>query len=328
MSSDCRKPLECLGDQENEAICDVSCKSWGEFKKKVNGLIFGRNNAHEDREWVFRGVLECHPLKTTLERACKAWCIDLGKLPGIEVEMIREIKRKAFGLGIPLPNNPDCMWWVSLMQHHGAPTRLLDFTYSPYVAAYFAFENLLGDRRAKEAAVWAVHHAFTQAGGKETLSRKELEEVGESTPHALDRLFDATKQKRPSVVQVTSYYLHDRITAQMGVFLCPTDISKSFMDNFKAVRCHDDKNLVKRCHNNKNLVKRFLLPREILSDAVAELRNMNITTQSLFPGFGGLAQSLKLRLPFFRDLAEYRTDQQNSTHRTTTNKQKRRKAGT
>ena len=38
------------------------------------------------------------------------------------------------------------------MQHHGAPTRLIDFTWSPYVAAFFALERATGD-----AAVWAVN---------------------------------------------------------------------------------------------------------------------------------------------------------------------------
>lgn len=37
------------------------------------------------------------------------------------------------------------------MHHHGAPTRLLDFTYSIYVATYFAAENA-----ERDAAVWAI----------------------------------------------------------------------------------------------------------------------------------------------------------------------------
>ena len=46
---------------------------------------------------------------------------------------------------------------VSTMQHHGAPTRLLDFTYSVYVAAYFALENADSDG----CAVWAVNGPWT-----------------------------------------------------------------------------------------------------------------------------------------------------------------------
>lgn len=277
-------------------VHDVTCDTWEDYKKEVNDLILRDGAPLEDKEWVFRGVLKCHFLETTLERVCQYWNIDLRRLPYIEVELIREIRRKAFGLGIPLPDKDDCIWWVSLMQHFGSPTRLLDFTYSPYVAAYFALEKLLQTPDQQEAAVWAIQHKFTQIGGERAVSKAHLEKIRRADMGCLEFLFDVNRKRCRSVLQVTAYYLHDRITAQQGVFLCPTDISLPFVTNFKSVPGYQD----------KNLVKRYILPRSIRDRAVAELQKMNITRHSLFPGIGGLAESLSMRLPYFADLATHR----------------------
>lgn len=282
-------------------VYDVPCKDWDDFRKKVNDLILRNEEPIEKKEWVFRGVLKCHALETTLERARNYWGeeISFDLLPHIEVELIREIERKAFGLGIPLPNKVDNMWWVSLMQHYGAPTRLLDFTYSPYVAAYFAFEKLLGDQEKQNPVIWAIQHEFTETGGKRVADQAQLEKIRRSKHRSLDFLFDPNKPKKPSVMQVNAHYLHDRITVQQGIFLCPTDTSRSFMDNFDPV--YDQP--------MKDLVKRFILPRDTLKEAVAELLKMNISRQSLFPGIGGLAESLSIRLPYFSDLAQFHRNQ-------------------
>jgi hypothetical protein len=45
------------------------------------------------------------------------------------------------------------------MQHHGAPTRLLDFMYSIYLAAYFTLEHAEGD-----SVVWAIHGPWALQG--------------------------------------------------------------------------------------------------------------------------------------------------------------------
>jgi hypothetical protein len=74
----------------------------------------------------------------------KAW-------PTLEARVLRILKRKSHLFLEHLPAEDDAFEWLGLMQHHGTPRRLLDFTWSPYVAAFFALE-----RATSDAAVWAV----------------------------------------------------------------------------------------------------------------------------------------------------------------------------
>ena len=46
--------------------------------------------------------------------------------------------------------------WLAVMQHYGVPTRLLDFTYSPYVSLYFALRSQPEHYKTVPAAVWAI----------------------------------------------------------------------------------------------------------------------------------------------------------------------------
>src|SRR5438270_7985957 len=105
--------------------------------------------------WAFRGERdERWPLYSSLSRYLQNAGVDPRAWPDQEGRILRIFKRKAHQFLEKPPEIDDDFQWLALMQHHGAPTRLLDFTWSPYVAAFFALERTLGD-----GVVWAMNPA-------------------------------------------------------------------------------------------------------------------------------------------------------------------------
>ncbi len=66
--------------------------------------------------------------------------------------MMHEFKRKYPLFSSLLPKTNDSFEWLAIMQHHGAPTRLLDFTESIIIATYFSVVDAF-----KESSVWVVN---------------------------------------------------------------------------------------------------------------------------------------------------------------------------
>src|SRR5579872_3353204 len=121
--------------------------SWDHFLKLVTHLPYST--------WAFRGERdERWPLYSSLSRYLRAFAVDPRAWPEQEARILRIFKRKAHQFLEKPPDPDDDFQWLALMQHHGAPTRLIDFTWSPYVAAFFALERTLGD-----GVVWAMNPA-------------------------------------------------------------------------------------------------------------------------------------------------------------------------
>src|SRR5690242_6588793 len=120
-------------------------ESWDRFLKLVTSAPYSH--------WAFRGERdERWPLYSSLSRYLRAFGVDSRAWPEQEGRILRIFKRKAHQFLSQPPDVDDDFEWLALMQHHGAPTRLIDFTWSPYVAAFFALERTLGD-----GVVWAMN---------------------------------------------------------------------------------------------------------------------------------------------------------------------------
>ncbi len=101
-----------------------------------------------EKKWLYRGQKRTPRDKfdfvTSLERAADSF--EHGSTysrRGLESKLQREFRRRLHHYTIHVPEEGDTLELLALMQHHGAPTRLLDWTYSFFVAAFFAVETRL-----------------------------------------------------------------------------------------------------------------------------------------------------------------------------------------
>jgi hypothetical protein len=256
--------------------------------------------------WLFRGTSQPFPLQTSLERTLADAGVSLSEASGIERQMLKEFKRRAHHYVNPLPKRGDVLGWLALMQHYGAPTRLLDWTYSFYVAAFFALAEAtsLPARRRKPAVVWALYRdefklaaqapdanaayerGANRSSWQEDVGRADSDNIYDGINEYLVSVMD---KPEPSVWSINAFALNERLSVQKGVFLCPGDITIPF-----------EKNLLAGGPNPEKLL-RFEIsttPRA-RRDMLQALDRMNINSTSLFPGLDGFARSLKL-LPWMR----------------------------
>src|SRR5260370_660477 len=252
----------------------ITLKSWEEYISIISDSPY--------QHWAFRGQRDASaPLFSVLSRYFISFGVDPRAWPEQEERILRIFKRKAIHFLDHVPDRNDDFEWLALMQDHGAPTRLLDFSWSPYVAAFFALQRATGD-----AAVWAFNPA--RISKPEAVDRQQslFQSAIDPTPADEFRRY-FLKQEIPFVWVGEPQSMNRRLIAQSGTFAIPGILNRS-MDE-----------ILSTYPDPKNTLVNFILPSEKIRDrGLRELYRMNITHATLFPDLDGLARSLAYELEF------------------------------
>jgi FRG domain len=212
------------------------------------------------KSWFFRGH-RCPEwkLETSLERASRRLGVDQIKY---EKVICGEFKRHVHSYLPRVPENLDTIEWLSLMQHYGAPTRLLDFTQSFWIALFFAIEEA-----EKDCAIVALNPSSLAANIPGRDYNKVVRENIDSEMHTDNFLR-----------QTVPFYTNERLAIQKGIFVYSLNLRRSFHDLM--------------IENQKELIM-LTVSMSLFSEIRYKLNDFNCNSRVLFPGIDGYSRYFK-----------------------------------
>ncbi|MCC2607305.1 FRG domain-containing protein [Planctobacterium marinum] len=251
----------------------IIAESWAHLHELLFAGSWNDEIARYRSPFAFRGQpSEKFDLKTSLMRLG-------GQYQTLEKHLLRNFRK----YGHDSFDTTDAIWhWLTIAQHHGLPTRMLDWTYSPLVALHFATADI--DYAEQDGIIWKVnyHDSYKQFPRK---MRDCLDNEGGNvfTLEMLESLvkdleeFDLMSKEEffifyePPSTDARIVNQHALFSVASGAHLLLDDLlEKHQIDNMAIV-----------------------IPREIKWEVRDKLDQSNITERVLFPGLDGLSAWLK-----------------------------------
>lgn len=254
---------------------DKRVKTWQQLMAALYNIPKTRIQRYRSN-FVYRGVASKEwGLETSLKRLGPSYL-------DVERPLMRNFAKYAQPGEIP----SIALWFrLAVAQHHGLPTRLMDWTVSPRVAAHFAtFEE---EHYDQDGAIWAVDVVkaidYLPAEFQATL---KVESAFLFSIEMLDRLvsslsdFDALSKKGEFVLFFEPPSLDARIINQ-GAIMSVMPGAHLDLRNFLTQRA------------SANLYHRIIIPKRVKWEIRDKLDQDNVTERMLFPGLDGLSRWLK-----------------------------------
>lgn len=235
----------------------VTCGSWSEYKDKIISDQF--ENGHFLRgRFLFRGQGGgSWALSSTFDRWYSAYDGTLANKTRIADQLLETFTKECELEDIPEHVRNDKILMLSMAQHNGLPTRLLDWSESPYVAAFFAFSGHIrhGVNLEKNVAIWVL----------------------DSTQEIWNAEFGC------NIVTVPCFG-NERIRNQHGRFThlkSPANSLEEYVAQFQQ---------------QGMALKKYLLPVNQAGAAMADLDSMGLNHARIYPGLSGNAKAAEVRV--------------------------------
>jgi hypothetical protein len=251
---------------------EVRAESWAHLHELLFADSWHEKLQRHRSDFVFRGeAAGTTSLATSLQRLG-------GDYADVERHLLRSFRKYAERDAVP----QDELWhWMALAKHHGLATRMLDWTYSPYVALHFAtarpqdFED--------DGLIWMVDFVQTNRFLPKKL-RSALEDEGMNAMSA-----DLLANVAPTLGDF------DGLGENFVVFFEPPALDERIVNQYAlfSLMPSPEARMDEWLDDHPELARRIVLPAELKWEVRDKLDQANITERVLFPGLDGLATWLK-----------------------------------
>ena len=252
----------------SDGVATVYLPTWADFSPFLDNVVFP---AGVHSEFIWRGQRrDDWNLSTTIDRFFETLGL-LGRSANVlESESTRQLEGFKYAArgrrGANPPKLSDNEWWA-LGQHNGLATPLLDWTRSPFAAAYFAFADHSTDR-TENRVVYALNQSAVNAKSYE-IANGPILETG-----------------RPGVIEFIDPFSDDnpRLVSQSGLFTrapIGNPLERWVQTAFEA--------------STTLVLLRIFIPDSERATCLRALSRMNINHLSLFPDLSGASRFVNLQ---------------------------------
>ncbi len=253
---------------------DILITSWEQLVEEVYHESWKPSMERFRSDYAFRGLSDCrYRLENSFLRNC-------GERPELEYHILRNFRKYARISDFIQANTQ--LKSLVLAQHHGLSTRLMDWTYSPFVAMHFATSNT--EKFDIDGVIWQVDFVM----------------VNQLIPEPLKQLLIKEKCNAFTVEMLESEFptlqkLDETIGPGHVLFFEPPSIDDRIVNQFAlfSVMTNATTILDEWLLNHPEVYRRIIIPAELKWEIRDKLDQANITERVLFPGLDGLTSWLK-----------------------------------